>query len=82
MKRHGGSSADGMLVLVDLGGVILVVTSAAAHWLSSFSVSDLVVVLESGTDWGHRLGGSSGFLYWFWNEEFVWPKGVYGADWF
>ena len=62
--------------------MIPVVTSAIARWLLNYSDSDLVVVLESGMDGGHRLGGSSGFLCWFWDEEFVWPKGVYGTNWF
>ena len=41
-----------------------------------------MVVLKLGTNGGHRLGGSSGFLCWFWDEEFLWPKRVYGTDWF
>ena len=44
--------------------------------------SFLVVVLKLGTDGGDRLGRSSGFLCWFWDEEFAWPKGVYGSGWF
>ena len=43
----------------------------------SFFFFFLVVVLKSGTNGGYRFRGSSGFLCWFWDEEFVWPKGVY-----
>ena len=48
-----------------------------------FSISDLVVVLKvRGMDYGHKFWGSSGLFYWFWDEEFVWQKGVYGSGWF